>query len=44
MINQLDELMKETAETAKNAQKESEAAKKLAEKVQEDIKIILLKL
>ncbi|WP_100618739.1 phage tail spike protein [Bacillus cereus] len=38
MINQLDELMKETAETAKNAQKESEAAKKLAEKVQEDIK------
>lgn len=31
-------MVKETAETANNAQKESEAAKKLAEKVQENLK------
>lgn len=38
MINQLDQLVKETNETASNAKKESEAAKTLAEKVQENIK------
>ncbi|OOR57502.1 hypothetical protein BGP34_13560 [Bacillus mycoides] len=38
LLDRLDELVKETAETANNAQKESEAAKKLAEKVQENIK------
>ncbi|MGW5982880.1 phage tail spike protein [Bacillus mycoides] len=38
ILDQLDELVKETAETANNAQKESEAAKKLAEKVQENLK------
>ncbi|WP_180231779.1 phage tail spike protein, partial [Bacillus cereus] len=34
ILNQLDELVKETVVTANNAQKESESAKKLAEKVQ----------
>ncbi|SME15111.1 phage tail spike protein [Bacillus cereus] len=38
MINQLDKLVKEANETASNAKKESEAAKTLAEKVQENIK------
>ncbi|HDR8070585.1 TPA: phage tail protein [Bacillus cereus] len=38
ILNQLDELVKETAVTASNAQKESEVAKKLAEKVQENLK------
>uniref|UniRef100_UPI0035ABD232 phage tail spike protein n=1 Tax=Bacillus cereus TaxID=1396 RepID=UPI0035ABD232 len=38
MIDQLDKLVKEANETASNAKKESEAAKKLAEKVQENIK------
>ncbi|RAN74598.1 phage tail spike protein [Bacillus sp. SRB_331] len=38
ILDQLDELVKETAEQANNAQKESEAAKKLAEKVQENLK------
>lgn len=38
LLNQLDKLVKETDEKANNAQKESEAAKKLAEKVQENIK------
>ncbi|QWI41481.1 phage tail spike protein [Bacillus mycoides] len=38
MIDQLDKLVKEANETASNAQKESEAAKALAEKVQENIK------
>ncbi|MGF2619142.1 phage tail spike protein [Bacillus cereus] len=38
MINQLDQLVKEANETASNAKKESEAAKALAEKVQENIK------
>ncbi|MBK5489007.1 phage tail protein [Bacillus sp. TH17] len=38
LLDRLDELVKETAETANNAQKESEAAKKLAEKIQENIK------
>ncbi|MGH0588371.1 phage tail spike protein [Bacillus mycoides] len=38
ILDQLDKLVKETAEKANNAQKESEAAKKLAEKVQENIK------
>lgn len=38
MIDQLDKLVKEANETASNAQKESEAAKTLAEKVQENIK------
>ncbi|MCU5682755.1 peptidase S74 [Bacillus wiedmannii] len=38
MINQLDQLVKEANETASNAKKESEAAKTLAEKVQENIK------
>ncbi|MFV1457653.1 phage tail spike protein, partial [Bacillus mycoides] len=37
MIDQLDKLVKEANETASNAQKESEAAKALAEKVQENI-------
>ncbi|PKJ54672.1 phage tail spike protein [Bacillus sp. SN10] len=38
MLNQLDKLVKEANETASNAKKESEAAKTLAEKVQENIK------
>ncbi|MBG0962225.1 phage tail spike protein [Bacillus sp. SRB1LM] len=38
MIDQLDKLVQEANETASNAKKESEAAKTLAEKVQEDIK------
>ncbi|PFE64398.1 hypothetical protein CN319_28190, partial [Bacillus cereus] len=38
ILNQLDELVKETVVTANNAQKESESAKKLAEKVQENLK------
>ncbi|WP_429722952.1 phage tail spike protein [Bacillus pacificus] len=38
MINQLDKLVKEANETASNAKIESEAAKTLAEKVQENIK------
>ncbi|MCU5667255.1 hypothetical protein OCB72_21425 [Bacillus cereus] len=38
ILNQLDELVKETAEKANDAQKESESAKKLAEKVQENLK------
>ncbi|WP_242294786.1 phage tail spike protein [Bacillus cereus group sp. BfR-BA-01381] len=38
MIDQLDKLVKEANETASNAKKESEAAKILAEKVQENIK------
>ncbi|EJV82066.1 phage tail spike protein [Bacillus cereus] len=38
MIDQLDKLVKEANETASNAKKESEAAKKLAEMVQENIK------
>ncbi|MEE6183167.1 phage tail spike protein [Bacillus pretiosus] len=38
MIDQLDKLVQEANETASNAKKESEAAKALAEKVQEDIK------
>ncbi len=38
LIDQLDKLVKEANETASNAKKESEAAKILAEKVQENIK------
>ncbi|AEA17418.1 MULTISPECIES: phage tail spike protein [Bacillus cereus group] len=38
ILNRLDELVKETVVTANNAQKESEVAKKLAEKVQENLK------
>ncbi|MGG5736727.1 phage tail spike protein [Bacillus cereus group sp. IBL03679] len=38
MIDQLDKLVKEANETASSAKKESEAAKTLAEKVQENIK------
>ncbi|HDR7654374.1 phage tail spike protein [Bacillus paranthracis] len=38
MIDQLDKLVQEANETASNAKKESEAAKTLAEKVQENIK------
>lgn len=38
MIDQLDKLVKEANETASNAKKESEAARTLAEKVQENIK------
>ncbi|HHK5535002.1 TPA: phage tail spike protein [Bacillus mobilis] len=38
MIDQIDKLVKEANETASNAKKESEAAKSLAEKVQENIK------
>ncbi|MES5892971.1 phage tail spike protein [Bacillus cereus group sp. RP43] len=38
MLDQLDRLVKEANETASNAKKESEAAKALAEKVQENIK------
>ncbi|QWH76448.1 peptidase S74 [Bacillus mycoides] len=38
MIDQLDKLVKEANETASNAKKESETAKTLAEKVQENIK------
>ncbi|OUB08688.1 peptidase S74 [[Bacillus thuringiensis] serovar konkukian] len=38
MIDQLDKLVKEANETVSNAKKESEAAKTLAEKVQENIK------
>ncbi|MCD9103808.1 phage tail spike protein [Bacillus paranthracis] len=38
MIDQLDKLVQDANETASNAKKESEAAKTLAEKVQEDIK------
>ncbi|MGG5735847.1 terminase large subunit domain-containing protein [Bacillus cereus group sp. IBL03679] len=37
ILDQLDKLIKETDEKANNAQKESEAAKKLAEKVQENL-------
>ncbi|KAA0760396.1 hypothetical protein DT250_24850 [Bacillus sp. AR2-1] len=38
MLDQLDKLVKEANETASNAKKESEAAKTLAEKVQDNIK------
>ncbi|PFZ03944.1 peptidase S74 [Bacillus wiedmannii] len=38
MIDQLDKLVNEANETASNAKKESQAAKALAEKVQENIK------
>ncbi|MHC2833838.1 phage tail spike protein [Bacillus sp. F9_6S_D1_P_5] len=38
MINQLDQLVKEANETASNAKEVSEAAKTLAEKVQENVK------
>ncbi|MCB4844082.1 tail fiber domain-containing protein [Bacillus tropicus] len=38
MIDQLDKLVQEANETASNAKKESEAAKTLAEKVQENVK------
>lgn len=38
ILNRLDELVKETVVTANNAQKESESAKKLAEKVQGNLK------
>ncbi|PFS02945.1 phage tail spike protein [Bacillus thuringiensis] len=38
ILNQLDKLIKETAEKVNDAQKESESAKKLAEKVQENLK------
>ncbi|EEK49332.1 hypothetical protein bcere0002_35890 [Bacillus cereus ATCC 10876] len=38
ILNQLDKLVKETAEKVNDAQKESESAKKLAEKVQENLK------
>lgn len=38
LINQLDKLVKDANETASNAKKESEAAKTLAEKVQENLK------
>ncbi|WP_242291500.1 phage tail spike protein [Bacillus cereus group sp. BfR-BA-01356] len=38
LIDQLDELVKDANETASNAKKESEAAKTLAEKVQENLK------
>ncbi|PFE82932.1 hypothetical protein CN321_30970 [Bacillus thuringiensis] len=38
LIDQLDKLVKDANETASNAKKESEAAKKLAEKVQENLK------
>ena len=38
MLDQLDKLVKEANETASNAKKESEAAKTLAEKVQENVK------
>ncbi|MDA1597839.1 peptidase S74 [Bacillus cereus group sp. TH217LC] len=38
MIDQLDKLVQDANETASNAKKESEAAKTLAEKVQDDIK------
>ncbi|WP_276565335.1 phage tail spike protein, partial [Bacillus cereus] len=38
LIDQLDKLVKDANETASNAKKESEAAKTLAEKVQENIK------
>ncbi|RAT03383.1 peptidase S74, partial [Bacillus cereus] len=38
MIDQLDKLVQEANETASNAKKESEAAKALAEKAQENIK------
>ncbi|HDR7694350.1 phage tail spike protein [Bacillus sp. CH_48] len=37
LINQLDKLVKDANETASNAKKESEAAKTLAEKVQENL-------
>ena len=38
MLDQLDKLVKEANETASSAKKESEAAKTLAEKVQENLK------
>ncbi|EJQ59166.1 phage tail spike protein [Bacillus mycoides] len=38
MLDQLDKLVKDATETANNAKKESEAAKTLAEKVQENVK------
>ncbi|MFL1663028.1 phage tail spike protein [Bacillus cereus] len=38
MLDQLDKLVKDANETASNAKKESEAAKTLAEKVQENLK------
>ncbi|MGG4306104.1 phage tail spike protein [Bacillus wiedmannii] len=38
ILDQLDKLVKEANETASNAKKESEAAKTIAEKVQENIK------
>ncbi|MFF2242115.1 phage tail spike protein [Bacillus thuringiensis] len=38
ILDQLDKLVKDTAEKANDAQKESESAKKIAEKVQENLK------
>ncbi|PFJ85271.1 hypothetical protein COJ11_30740 [Bacillus cereus] len=38
ILDQLDKLVKETTEKANDAQKESESAKKIAEKVQENLK------
>ncbi|WP_255295708.1 phage tail spike protein, partial [Bacillus thuringiensis] len=38
ILDQLDKLVKETAEKANDAQKESESAKKIAERVQENLK------
>ncbi|MGA5681460.1 phage tail spike protein [Bacillus bombysepticus] len=38
ILDQLDKLVKETAEKANDAQKESESAKKITEKVQENLK------
>ncbi|MFB5563203.1 phage tail spike protein [Bacillus cereus] len=38
ILDQLDKLVKETAEKANDVQKESESAKKIAEKVQENLK------
>ncbi|PEA94105.1 hypothetical protein CON66_19775 [Bacillus cereus] len=38
ILDKLDKLVKETAEKANDAQKESESAKKIAEKVQENLK------
>ncbi|MEC3010329.1 phage tail spike protein [Bacillus cereus] len=38
ILDQLDKMVKETAEKANDAQKESESAKKIAEKVQENLK------
>ncbi|SME05164.1 hypothetical protein BACERE00185_02407 [Bacillus mobilis] len=44
MIDQLDKLIQDANETASNAKKESEAAKALAEKVQENIKNITVEI